>query len=238
MHLSNLFILVSLWLSRESQADSAIADASSGITSLFSSQTWSPDTVLSFPSSAEFEDATARWNIRRAPSYAAALSVGAEEDVITAVKAATIHNISFLATGGRHGFGVTLRRLEDGLALDLSSLDAVTVDSSAGTVTVGPGVRLSGVFEPVYNAGYQLQTGICTCGVRLVTATGDLLEVSESSNPDLFWAVRGAAHNFGIITEATYQLRPWDSSKEAMLNPGSEGNLTEPPQWHAAGANE
>ncbi len=44
--------------------------------------------------------------------------------------------------------------------------------------------------------------------VRLVTAEGQLVDVSADSNPDLFWAVRGAAANFGIITSATYQLHP------------------------------
>ena len=37
--------------------------------------------------------------------------------------------------------------------------------------------------------------------VRLVTADGNLQTVS-SSNSDLFWAVRGAGPNFGIVTSA------------------------------------
>ena len=42
--------------------------------------------------------------------------------------------------------------------------------------------------------------------VRLVTAKGKLINVSEDSHSDLFWAIRGAAPNFGIITSATYRL--------------------------------
>jgi fumiquinazoline A oxidase len=42
--------------------------------------------------------------------------------------------------------------------------------------------------------------------VRMVTATGDLITVSNTSNPDLFWAIRGAGANFGIITSATYKI--------------------------------
>lgn len=42
--------------------------------------------------------------------------------------------------------------------------------------------------------------------VRMVTATGDLITVSDASNPDLFWAIRGAGANFGIITSATYKI--------------------------------
>lgn len=42
--------------------------------------------------------------------------------------------------------------------------------------------------------------------VRLVTADGNIVEASASENPDLFWAIRGAGPNFGIITSATYKL--------------------------------
>ncbi|KAK7755871.1 hypothetical protein SLS62_002158 [Diatrype stigma] len=42
--------------------------------------------------------------------------------------------------------------------------------------------------------------------VRLVTADGSVVEASASANPELFWAVRGAGANFGIITSATYKL--------------------------------
>jgi hypothetical protein len=42
--------------------------------------------------------------------------------------------------------------------------------------------------------------------VRLVTASGDIVTASDEENPDLFWAVRGAGANFGIITSATYEI--------------------------------
>lgn len=34
---------------------------------------------------------------------------------------------------------------------------------------------------------------------RLVTAQGEMVEVSKTENPDLFWAIRGAGANFGIV---------------------------------------
>lgn len=41
---------------------------------------------------------------------------------------------------------------------------------------------------------------------KLVTASGDLVEVSKTSNPDLFWAIRGAGTNFGIVTSAVFKV--------------------------------
>ncbi|KAG9098067.1 hypothetical protein FRC06_006845 [Ceratobasidium sp. 370] len=40
----------------------------------------------------------------------------------------------------------------------------------------------------------------------LVTGSGDILTVSSSSNPDLFWALRGGGSNFGVVTEFVLQL--------------------------------
>ena len=42
--------------------------------------------------------------------------------------------------------------------------------------------------------------------VQLVTAKGDLITVSKKENVDLFWGIRGAGFNFGIVTEATYNV--------------------------------
>ena len=42
--------------------------------------------------------------------------------------------------------------------------------------------------------------------VTLVTANGSLINVSGTENSDLFWGIRGAGFNFGIVTEATYKV--------------------------------
>lgn len=39
--------------------------------------------------------------------------------------------------------------------------------------------------------------------MRVVTAAGELRTVNASQNADLFWAMRGAGPNFGIVTSAT-----------------------------------
>lgn len=42
--------------------------------------------------------------------------------------------------------------------------------------------------------------------VRLVTAAGEAITVSDTEHPDLFWAIRGAGANFGVVTSATYRI--------------------------------
>jgi FAD/FMN-containing dehydrogenase len=40
----------------------------------------------------------------------------------------------------------------------------------------------------------------------MVTADGHLVVASKEKNSDLFWAIRGAGSNFGIVVEAVYQV--------------------------------
>lgn len=42
--------------------------------------------------------------------------------------------------------------------------------------------------------------------VRLITAAGNAITASEHENADLFWGIRGAGANFGIVTSATYEV--------------------------------
>lgn len=44
--------------------------------------------------------------------------------------------------------------------------------------------------------------------VQIVTASGQLIIASETINPDLFWGIRGAGANFGVVVSATYKLSP------------------------------
>ncbi|EON95592.1 putative fad-binding domain-containing protein [Phaeoacremonium minimum UCRPA7] len=198
-----------------------------------SANNWSPNLTISFPGSSAFTNATDRWTVFDEPTFIASVTVGNEADVVKLVKLATTNGIAFLATGGRHGYTTTLGRMQNGLSIDLSQLDSYSIDKKAGTLTVGGGVVVESIVGPAYEAGFELQTGSSSCpglvgvtlgggvgrysgiyglmvdnlqSVRLVTATGQVLTVSATSNPDLFWAIRGAGANFGIVTQATYKL--------------------------------
>ncbi|CAH0021155.1 unnamed protein product [Clonostachys rhizophaga] len=194
---------------------------------------WHRDTILSFPGSPAFYNATLRWTPSASPQYFAAISPANEADVAKAVRLASNAGIPFLAQGGRHGIAAQLNTLRNGLAIDLSKLNSVSVNRRAATANIGGGARFRDIFGPVGDAGFHLQTGSGSCpgvmgvalgagvgryqgmfglvldnllSARLVTAEGRVVDVSKSQNPDLFWAIRGAGANFGIVTSAVFKL--------------------------------
>lgn len=40
----------------------------------------------------------------------------------------------------------------------------------------------------------------------MVVGTGEILNVSATENPDLFWGMKGAGVNFGAVTSVTYKV--------------------------------
>lgn len=67
-------------------------------------------------------------------------------------------------------------------------------------LTLGGGVgRLQGKY------GYLVDNLLAA---SIVIFDGSILQVSKDSHPDLFWAIRGAGHNFGIVVEATFRTYP------------------------------
>ena len=43
---------------------------------------------------------------------------------------------------------------------------------------------------------------------RIVLADGAVIDASEKENADLFWAIRGAGANMGIVTEFEFEVDP------------------------------
>lgn len=52
--------------------------------------------------------------------------------------------------------------------------------------------------------------------VTLVTGKGNIVNASASENSDLFWGIRGAGQNYGIITSATYKLSDQTNGGQAL----------------------
>ncbi|KAL8655906.1 MAG: hypothetical protein Q9210_000607 [Variospora velana] len=227
---TTILALIGLWAISVPAATNNSID----IRSLLSqrSNNWSQGTIISFPNSTTFDNSTTRWSTYDAPSYLAAISPANEADVAKTVRLASSHRIPFLATGGRHGYTTTLGDLQGGLAIDLSQFKSYSIDRAAGTLTVGGATTLGDFQDALYEAGYMIQTASISCpgyvgvtvgsgvgrftglfglvadaliSARLVTAEGRIIHVSRRQNADLFWGLRGAGANLGVVVSATYQ---------------------------------
>jgi FAD/FMN-containing dehydrogenase len=131
---------------------------------------------------------------------------------------------------GGHGIS-SISTNTGGVVIDLSAVSAVErLDDKR--VRIGPGARWGAVARALYPWGLAISSGdsgdvgvggLATTGgiglmgrahgltidhltaAELVTADGRVVRASETDNPDLFWALRGAGANFGIVTSFEFQ---------------------------------
>lgn len=186
------------------------------------------------PEDTGYEDARKVWNamIDRHPGLVARC-IGAA-DVIATVKFARERELPVSVRGGGHSVSGNAV-CDDGVMIDLSLMKSVRVDPAARTAQAEPGVlwgefdRETQAFGLASPGGLVSTTGIAglTLGggqswltgkhgltldnllsADVVTADGALHRTSATENEDLFWALRGAGANFGVVTAFEYRLHP------------------------------
>jgi FAD/FMN-containing dehydrogenase len=148
------------------------------------------------------------------------------------VNAAREGGIELAVRSGGHsrpGYGT----VDDGLVIDLSGMDGVEIDADQRTAWVQTGAtagrymlataekgRVTGLGDTgsVGVGGITLAGGIGflvrktgltidnLLAAEVVTADGEVVQASESSEPDLFWAIRGGEGNFGVATRLQLRL--------------------------------
>lgn len=155
-------------------------------------------------------------------------------DVIAAVAFARDHNLLVSIRGGGHGVTGTAV-CDGGLVIDLSRMRGVRVDVARRTARAGAGATWGDfdhetqVFGMATTGGIVPTTGIAglTLGggigylnrkyglacdnlisADVVTADGRFLSASAEENDDLFWGLRGAGSNFGVVTAFEYRIHP------------------------------
>lgn len=62
-----------------------------------------------------------------------------------------------MSTGGGHGFAISLGKLANGIEIDLSNFNNVSVDVRANTLTIGGAVRIRDVLGPLGQAHKELR---------------------------------------------------------------------------------
>jgi FAD/FMN-containing dehydrogenase len=184
------------------------------------------------PGDEGWDDAVLIWNAMVAKEPAIVVQPTSAHDVAAAIGFARDHGLRLSVKGGGHNIGGT-SIAEGGLTLDMSRMREVTVDVEARLAHVGPGCQLGDVDRATQEHGLATVLGFVsevgaaglTLGgglgyltrrfgwavdnleeVQIVTADGQIRTASRDENSDLFWAVRGAGANLGVVTRFTFRL--------------------------------
>ena len=161
------------------------------------------------------------------------------------------------------GHGISGRSTNNGgIVIDLKRLNTIEVlDPAARRVRIGPGARWMDVAAALAPYGWALSSGdyggvgvggLATAGgigwlsraygltidhlraVDMVLADGSVVRADDEQNRDLFWAVRGAGANFGIVTSFEFEVDEVGEVGWAtfVLDAGDPAGLLE--KWAAA----
>jgi FAD/FMN-containing dehydrogenase len=175
------------------------------------------------PALARFWDVRPRAVVRCASARDVARTIGYARDTGTHV----------VPRGGGHCFAG--RSSTEGVVLDLSRLDAITVGPDE-RARVGAGACLARVYDVLHEHGRTVPAGCgptvgiagltlggglgllgraygLTCdalvGARVVLADGRVVGCDTDRDPELFWALRGAGGGqFGVVTSLTFATVP------------------------------
>jgi alkanesulfonate monooxygenase SsuD/methylene tetrahydromethanopterin reductase-like flavin-dependent oxidoreductase (luciferase family)/FAD/FMN-containing dehydrogenase len=157
------------------------------------------------------------------------------DDVVDALAFTREQGVSLSIRSGGHG--ISGRSTNDGgIVIDLAELDQIEVlEPDSGRIRLGPAARWGHVARALAPHGLAMSSGdygdvgvggLATAGgigflvrkhgltidhvvaAELVLADGTFIRTDAGHHPDLFWAVRGAGANFGIVTSLELDAYP------------------------------
>jgi FAD/FMN-containing dehydrogenase len=202
------------------------------------------------PGDAGYDDGRRVWNAMFDRRPAIIVRPRDANAVAAAVRFARDQELRIAIRGGGHG-AAGHGSVDDGVVIDLSLLRDVEVDPGARRARIGGGGLLSqldvaaqahGLVCPVGVVGHTGVGGLTLGGgngrlqrrfgmtidnlrsVDLVTADGTQVHVSERDHPELFWGIRGAGPNFGVVTSFEFELQPFDGrlTRGVAMYPGRD----------------
>jgi FAD binding domain/Berberine and berberine like len=186
------------------------------------------------PQDPGWDEARRAWNLSVDQHPIAVARPESAQDVVAVVEVAREHGLRVAPQGTGHGASARAS-LESSVLVDMSRMNAVEIDPEGRSAhlqagaqwqhVVGPAAEhglagLSGSAPDVCVTGYALgggvswmvrRYGLAANSVRaaeVVTADGRQVRADATTEPDLFWALRGGGGNFGIVTALELELFP------------------------------
>ncbi|KAL4942708.1 hypothetical protein BDV06DRAFT_235239 [Aspergillus oleicola] len=186
------------------------------------------------PDDSRWANTTARYQEYAAPTFTVAVQVAQEADVSIVIKYANKNSLPFYAVNRGHALPISQSRFR-GLVIDMQLLIGIEIHVSTGSATLQGGTYDQLVMDKLWEEGYEGTTGSCGCvgmlgpalggghgrlegfygmisdnlrSLNVVLANGTSIVVSNTSHADLFWGMRGAGHNFGVVTSFDMNIHP------------------------------
>ena len=219
------------------------------------------------PGDLDWDESRQAWNVAVTQEPLAVLFARSADDVVAAVQWAVRHEVPVAVQPTGHG---AAREIHQELLIRTGDLDEITIDAERRIVRIGAGVRAGDLVAALDGTGLTFLVGsspgpsvvgLTTSGglswfgrryglgvdsirsLDLVDGLGQLHHVT-SADAELFWAVRGAAGEMGIITAIELELHPvtdlsggrlvWPAEETAgVLRAFREITATAPPELTA-----
>lgn len=189
---------------------------------------------LATPSDADWDAARTAWNLAVDQRPVAVAFPQDADDVATVVRFAATHALRVAPQSGGHN-PAPLGDLSRTILLRTVELRELSVDAPARIVRCGAGVlwgevasvlaphglaALAGSSSDVGVSGYTLSGGYSWLSRRyglaagrvrsaeLVTGDGRVIHVTATTEPDLFWALRGGGGNAVVVTALEFDVLP------------------------------
>ncbi|GAA6048514.1 hypothetical protein JCM3770_006531 [Rhodotorula araucariae] len=190
-----------------------------------------------------YEQDVRAYNQRIQPYPSVILYPSYPSDITKALACAASADVKVAARGGGHSYAsYGLGKDNGGLTIDMSNFRDISVDDN-GLASIGGGNRLGDIYLALDWRGWAIAAGSChgvgigghagfagyglasrmwgflsdqVVGYDVVLANGTVLSnVTRESNGDLFWALNGAAPNFGLVT--AYHVQAHHKPATAVL---------------------
>ncbi|CAG8527699.1 11331_t:CDS:2 [Ambispora leptoticha] len=179
----------------------------------------------------EYKEASVWWADNSAKPAGVIVQVAELDDIAKTINFVRIHNLDFAVRAGRHSTSGA-SSTNGGLLLDLKKLNKVRVDpenklvyaqggalgkdidneaSQHGLACVCGVVDDTGIGGLTLGGGFGYLTGRYglmidnLVSATIVIADGSVKHVSSTSNPDLYWGIRGGCSNLGVVYEFVYK---------------------------------